>query len=61
MEYITLLGSEDVSRAGHNMSTAAQEFGRQVDYLRDVLEQHQRWMDQWLQEFRVVLEESAGE
>lgn len=54
-EYVTLLGAESVQQAGHHISQAAQEFNRSVGYLSEVLAQHQRFMDDWLEQFRVLL------
>ena len=47
-QYITLLGSEDVSRASHNMQAAADSFTHAVNNLSAILEQHQRFLDDWL-------------
>lgn len=58
-DYITLLGAEDVKKSGHEMSSAAHEMQRSIGYLDDVLNRHQRFMDDWLQRFEAVLE-NAG-
>lgn len=54
-EYVTLIGAEDVSRAGHNMASAADTMNRAAGNLDDALRRHQRFMDDWLQRFEQVL------
>ena len=54
-EYITLLGTEDVSRAGNNMVSAADTMNRAVGYLTEALIMNQRYMDDWLVRLEEIL------
>lgn len=56
-QYITLLGSEEVSRAGHNMQSAADTMSHAANNLAAVLEQHQRFMDDWLNRLDGILQD----
>jgi hypothetical protein len=56
-EYITLLGAEDVSRAGHNMQSAADTMNRAFGNFDESLRAHQRFMEEWLQTFERILSE----
>lgn len=53
--YITLMGSEDVSRAGHNMSQAAQDMQRAANTMVSAVEFQQRFMDDWISRLEGVL------
>ena len=57
MDYITLMGAEEVSRAGHNMQAAGQSMNSAASNLGEVLQQHQRFMDDWLYRFEAALQE----
>lgn len=46
--YVTLIGSEEVSRAGYTMRDAAHEMNGAAGRIEYALEQHQRFMDDWL-------------
>lgn len=46
--YVTLIGSEDVSRAGYTMRDAAHEMNAAAGRIEYALEQHQRFMDDWI-------------
>ena len=59
-DYITLLGAEDVSRAGHNMQGAAERMSSVVSNLEGVLERHERWMDDWLMRLEQVFDKQKG-
>lgn len=50
-DYVTLLGAEDVRRAGSAMSSAAGEMQRAASAFESVMERHQRFMDDWLARF----------
>ena len=60
MDYITLLGAEQVQDAANVMRKAAETFGSAVGSQHYNLEQHQRFMDDWLQRFQQVLEEAEN-
>lgn len=54
--YITLLGAEDIRRAGNAMQAAAEEMMRGTGYQQEALQQHQRFMDDWLSRFETAIE-----
>lgn len=56
-DYITLLGVEQVSNASRRMNEAADEMQRAASCMDEVFRRHQLFMDQWLQEFSVLLEQ----
>ena len=56
-DYITLLGAEDVSKAGYNILHAADSINRAVGNFDESLRAHQRFMDEWLQTFEKILSE----
>jgi len=57
MEYTTLLGAEDVSRAGRNMAGSAEDMLRAANLISESLSNHQRFMDDWLDRFKQTLED----
>lgn len=56
MNSIHLAGSEDVRAAGSVMRQAAVEMNAASSNMRDALEQHQRFLQQWLEDFRAIME-----
>jgi hypothetical protein len=56
-DHVYLAGSEDVARAGHNIADAAREITRAVENISAAFAQHQRFMDDWLEQLRVALQE----
>lgn len=56
---VTLVGSEDVVRAASSMRSSAETIERAASSLSYGLEQHQRFMDDWLQRFEAALAEFA--
>lgn len=57
-DFINLIGAEDVRAAGNTMRSAADTMGSAAGSFTWALEQHQRFMDDWLQRFADVLERS---
>jgi len=57
MEYVTLMGAEDVSRAGGRMAGAAEEMLRAANLMSESNDQQRRFMDDWLDRFRQTLED----
>ena len=55
MEYIHLLGSEEVSRAASNIRSAAEQMSRAAATMDDTLYRHRQFMDDWLQRFESAL------
>jgi hypothetical protein len=60
-DYVTLLGAEEVSRAASRMQSAADTFGSAVGSLNYVLEQHQRFMDDWLNRLDGTLQDRTSD
>lgn len=58
METVVLLGAEGVQNAGHQMSSAAHEMQRAASFIQESLTQHERFLENWLMDFRATLEES---
>lgn len=56
MDYVYLQGAGDVERAGHQISRAAQEMQQAASNIDASLTNHQRFMDDWLDRFAVVME-----
>ena len=54
-DYMTLMGAEDVSRAGHRMVAAAEQMSRAAGTIDDSLFRHQRFLEDWLQRLEAVL------
>jgi hypothetical protein len=59
MDTIYLAGSEDVSRAASTMSNAAQTMQSAASSISFSLEQHQRFMDDWLYRLEGILNENT--
>ena len=59
MESMVLMGAEQVGRAGHNMSSAAEQMNRAAGQIDEALRQHQRFLDDWLLRFEALI--SRGE
>lgn len=58
MDRIYLVGAEEVSSAGSRMSNAATEMRQAASSISESLYQQRQYLDQWLENFRVVLEEN---
>lgn len=58
-DYITLLGAEDVKNASHRMMEAADGMKRSADHIESTLQNHARFMEEWLSQFEKVLEKHA--
>ena len=56
MESIYLMGSEDVRSAANTMRSAAEEMNRAASYFQSVVEQQQRFMDDWLDRLQTAME-----
>ncbi len=55
MDSIYLDGSEAVKNAGHRMSEAATTMSQAAANIQWAFEQHQRFLEQWLDDFREAL------
>ena len=61
MDFITLMGSDDVQRAGHNIMDAAEDMQRAANTIQESLANHQRFLDQWLADYRDIVQPTTGE
>ena len=59
-EYVTLLGAEQVQSAAGTMRSAAEEMKHASGEMSYALQQHQRFMEDWLQQFIAALESRAS-
>lgn len=57
MEQVYLVGSEDVSRAGSSMASAASEMRQAANNFDGSVQDMKRFMDDWLNRFQSILEE----
>lgn len=55
--YVTLVGAEDVRSAANTMQSAANTMGSAASSIAFALEQHQRFMDDWLQRFDGLMQD----
>lgn len=53
--YVHLIGAEDVRAAGSAMREAAHEMKNAASAITEALYQHQRFMEQWLAEFKEAM------
>lgn len=56
-DYLTLIGAEDVARAGYTMRDAATSMQSAASSLAGSLEQNQRFMDDWLSRLDCMLQD----
>lgn len=59
-DYVTLMGAEQVQSAGNTMRSAAEEMKRASDSIQYSMEMNQRFMREWLDEFRQIMEAKHG-
>lgn len=59
-EYITLLGTEEVQKAGSSMKGAASQIQSAAGSFEDALFRHRQFMDDWLARLEYVLKENLG-
>jgi len=59
-DYITLMGSEDILRAGHTMVGASDEMRRAADIFTEACRQQQLYLDDWLSRFVAALDAATG-
>lgn len=55
-DYVTLLGAEQVSSAAHSMRSAADQMSSAASSIQYALENHQRFLDDWLIRFAEAIE-----
>lgn len=56
VDYVTLMGSEQVQSAGRSISGAADQMSRAASEISSALERHQRQMDDWLCRFEYIVD-----
>ena len=61
METIYLVGTEQIQNAASSMRQAAHEMQSAAAEIQSAFEMHQRWADQWLADFRDIMEKSVKE
>ena len=54
MDYIYLVGTEQVQTAGNTMRQAATDMQRAADSMSYSLEAHQRFLTNWLDDYRSI-------
>lgn len=57
METIYLAGSEQVQNAARQMQSAAEDMRKAAGDMQYGFEQHQRFLTDWLQQYREMLEQ----
>ena len=57
MEFIQLVGTEEVRSAGYTMRQAAEQMANVSSNMQITLEAHQRFLDDWLLRFEHMLNE----
>lgn len=55
-EYVTLIGAEDVRRAGAAMQDAASSMQSTIGSLDQSLTLHRQYMDEWLSRFEAAVD-----
>lgn len=55
MEYVHLVGAEEVSSAALTMRAAGHEMSQTASYIDEILRRHQQFLDDWLQRLSDVL------
>lgn len=57
-DYVYLQGSSEVERAGHQMARAAHEMQQAASNIDAALTNHQRFLEDWLDRFAVLMAKS---
>ena len=60
MEYIHLIGAEQVQTAGYSIGDAAEEMNRAANTISEALWQHRIFMDEWLERFERIMTAANG-
>jgi phosphoribosylpyrophosphate synthetase len=56
MRDLVLIGADDVRSAGGTIARAAETMSSAASTISSALEQHQRFMEDWLQRFEFVID-----
>lgn len=54
-QFVHLVGAEQVSNAAHTIQSAATDMRNAGSNMAEALQQHQRFLDDWLNRFEAVL------
>ena len=60
MDSVLLIGAESVARAGSSILSAAETMRTAVSNMDGSLDQHRRWMDDWLSRFEATIEKARS-
>lgn len=60
-DYVTLIGAEEVSRAGYAMRDAASTMQSAASFISHSLEAHQRFLENWLNELNGTLQDRTSD
>ena len=58
--YVHLIGTEQVSSAGHRISDAASDMSRAAASLDDSLRRHEQFMENWLDRLERIMSNKNG-
>ena len=58
MDFVQLIGAEDVSRASHNMQSAASQMQAAASSIDDSLQRHKVFLDDWLCRLEEIIKEN---
>ena len=61
MEYVTLMGAEDVQRAGNIIASAAESFSHSAARMEQALQDHSRSMVDSIKRLEILTEELRGD
>lgn len=53
--YVTLLGAEDVQKAGHTISSAANQMQQAANSIAETFDRQQQQMEEWICRFEVAV------
>lgn len=59
VDYVTLLGAEQVQSAASTMRGAADEMRSAASCISDALDTHRRAMDEWLERFERIITQTG--
>lgn len=55
-QYITLIGAEDVARAGHTISSAADQMQSAASNMHDIVYRQQQYLEEWIGRFEEAVD-----
>jgi hypothetical protein len=57
VDFVTLLGAEDVKQAGYDIKAAASEIKLAMGFFEEALQMHERFLTDWLEQLEAALTE----